>query len=129
LKEETQKLLQKASRAIHAAETLLRESEADFAVGRAYYAMFYIAEALLGERGFRFRKHSSVHSAFGRFIKTSLLDSKYHRWLIDAFDTRIKGDYGVEAVITDAEAKRMIKQAHEFLQAGQRYLSKIGYGS
>ncbi len=125
MKEETQKLLQKASRAIHAAETLLREGEADFAVGRAYYAMFYIAEALLGERGLRFRKHSSVHSAFGeRFIKTSLLDSKYHRWLIDAFDMRIKGDYGVEAVITDAEATRMIKQAHEFLQAGRRYLSK-----
>ncbi len=125
MKEETQKLLQKASRAIHAAETLLREGEADFAVGRAYYAMFYIAEALLGERGLRFRKHSSVHSAFGeRFIKTNLLDSKYHRWLIDAFDMRIKGDYGVEAVITDAEATRMIKQAHEFLQAGRRYLSK-----
>jgi len=125
LKDETQKLLQKASRAIHAAETLLREGEADFAVGRAYYAMFYIAEALLGERGLRFRKHSSVHSAFGeRFIKTSILDSKYHRWLIDAFDMRIKGDYGVEAVITDAEATRMIKQAHEFLQAGRRYLSK-----
>lgn len=125
MKEETQKLLQKASRAIHAAETLLRESEADFAVGRAYYAMFYIAEALLGEQGLRFRKHSSVHSAFGeRFIKTSLFDSKYHRWLIDAFDMRIKGDYGVEAVITDAEATRMIKQAHEFLQAGRRYLSK-----
>ncbi len=125
MKDETQKLLQKASRAIHAAETLLREGEADFAVGRAYYAMFYIAEALLGERGLRFRKHSSLHSAFGeRFIKTSLLDSKYHRWLIDAFDMRIKGDYGVEAVITDAEATRMIKQAHEFLQAGRRYLSK-----
>ena len=125
MKEETQKLLQKASRAIHAAEILLREGEADFAVGRAYYAMFYIVEALLGERGLRFRKHSSVHSAFGeRFIKTSILDSKYHRWLIDAFDMRIKGDYGVEAVITDAEATRMIKQAHEFLQAGRRYLSK-----
>ena len=125
MKEETQKLLQKASRAIHAAETLLREGEADFAVGRAYYAMFYVVEALLGERGLRFRKHSSVHSAFGeRFIKTSLLDSKYHRWLIDAFDMRKKGDYGVEAVITDAEATRMIKQSHEFLQAGRRYLSK-----
>ncbi len=75
MKEETQKLLQKASRAIRSAETLLREGKADFAV----YAMFYIAEALLGERGLRFRKHSSVHSVFGeRFIKTSLLDSKYH---------------------------------------------------
>jgi uncharacterized protein (UPF0332 family) len=123
MKEETQKRLQKASRAIHAAGTLLRDGEADFAVSRAYYAMFYIAEALLGERGLRFRKHSSVHSAFGeRFIKTGLIESKYHRWIIDAFDMRIKGDYGVEAVITDAEATQMIRQAHEFLEVARQFL-------
>jgi uncharacterized protein (UPF0332 family) len=87
--------------------------------------MFYVAEALLGEKGLRFRKHSRVHSAFGEtFIKTGLLDSKFHRWLIDAFDTRIEGDYGLEAAITDAEAARMIKQAGELLEAGRRYLSK-----
>lgn len=48
------KLLDKAGRAIHAAETLLREGDADFGAGRAYYAMFYTAEALLAEKGLRF---------------------------------------------------------------------------
>ena len=44
---ETQKLLDKASHAIHASDLLLQGGETDFAVGRAYYAMFYVAQALL----------------------------------------------------------------------------------
>ena len=53
MKEETGKLLEKAARAIEAAKTLLKTGSADFAAGRAYYAMFYIAEALLLEKKFK----------------------------------------------------------------------------
>lgn len=74
--EECRKLLEKASRAIRAAETLLREGDSDFAAGRAYYAMFYTASALLVARGLRFRKHSGVHAAYGaEFAKTAELDT------------------------------------------------------
>jgi uncharacterized protein (UPF0332 family) len=65
LKEKTGKLLNKAAHAIRASELLLRGGEMDFAVGRAYYAMFYTAQALLYERGFRASKHSGIHSLFG----------------------------------------------------------------
>lgn len=50
--------LAKATRALDAAATLLREGHAEFASGRAYYAMFYVAEAMLAEAGESFRKHS-----------------------------------------------------------------------
>jgi uncharacterized protein (UPF0332 family) len=80
VKEASEKLMVKASRAIRAAEVLLREGDLDFAAGRAYYAMFYVAEALLYEKELQFRKHSGVHSAFGEhFAKTGLLDAKFHR--------------------------------------------------
>ncbi len=46
----TRKLLDKALRAVHAAETLLRAGDTEFAAGRAYYAMFYAAQALLNEK-------------------------------------------------------------------------------
>jgi hypothetical protein len=59
MKPKSRRLLDKAARAIRAAETLLREGDADFAAGRAYYAMFYSAEALLFERGLQFRKHGA----------------------------------------------------------------------
>src|SRR5215471_5933071 len=51
MKPETEKLLAKASRAIAAAKLLLQAGDVDFAAGRAYYAMFYVAEALLAEKG------------------------------------------------------------------------------
>ncbi|MGH2361056.1 MAG: HEPN domain-containing protein [bacterium] len=121
--EQTRKLLDKANRAVHAAETLLREGDSDFAAGRAYYAMFYAAVALLIEKGLRFRKHGSVHAAFGEhFSKGEVLDPKYHRWLLDAYDQRILGDYGVESTLTREDVERMIEQAREFLSNVHRYL-------
>jgi uncharacterized protein (UPF0332 family) len=62
MKEGTEALLGKAARAIEAARVLLGSTGPEFAAGRAYYAMFYVAEALLHEHGQRFSKHSAVHS-------------------------------------------------------------------
>ncbi|OGF25355.1 MAG: hypothetical protein A2V63_11105 [Candidatus Eisenbacteria bacterium RBG_19FT_COMBO_70_11] len=127
MKPESRRLLDKAARAIHAAETLLREGIADFAAGRAYYAMFYAAEALLFERGLQFRKHGAVHGAFGEhFIRSGLLDTRFHRWLLDAFDVRIQGDYGVDAVVSLEEARDMIDQAGEFLREAERIAATSG---
>ena len=92
MKEGSRHLLNRAGRAIEASETLLENGYPEFATGRAYYAMFYIAEALLNEKELRFSKHGGVHGAFGEhYVKTGLFDGKYHRWLLDAFDRRIEG--------------------------------------
>lgn len=47
MKEATEALFDKADRAIEAARVLLESTGPEFAAGRAYYAMFYVAEALL----------------------------------------------------------------------------------
>jgi uncharacterized protein (UPF0332 family) len=79
MKRKTEQLLDKAQDTIEAAELLLKGGKHSFAAGRAYYAMFYVAEALLFERGLAFRKHSGVHAAFGRhFARTQALDPKFH---------------------------------------------------
>lgn len=123
VKEYTGQLLDKAAEAIEAAELLATNNYPDFAAGRAYYAMFYVAEALLNEKELSFSKHGNVHAAFGEhFAKTKVLDPKFHRWLIDAFDKRLVGDYGVDANIEMDIASNMINQAREFLEAAQTYL-------
>ena len=123
MKDLTTQLLDKAGRAIETAERLLQSQDVDVAVARAYYAMFYIAEALLAERDLRFRKHAGIHSAFGEhFAKPGVLDPKFHRWLLAAFEKRITADYGVEEAIEVDEARTMIQQAREFLQEARRYL-------
>lgn len=86
--------------------------------------MFYIAEALLHERGQRFSKHSAVHAAFGRiFAKSGLLDPKYHRWLLNAFDLRIQDDYDVLGVVDEELVQEMLGQAREYLAAARGFLS------
>jgi len=44
---EIEALLQKAKESLEAARGLLRDGYPDFAASRAYYAMFYVTEALL----------------------------------------------------------------------------------
>jgi uncharacterized protein (UPF0332 family) len=51
MNEYTRKLLDKAIDTIESAELLLDHKKTDVAAGRAYYALFYIAEALLNEKG------------------------------------------------------------------------------
>lgn len=118
-----QALLEKAARSVHAAKILLDEGDADFAVSRAYYGMFYAAEAVLLSKGLRFQRHGSVHAAFGEhFVKTGLLDAKLHRWLLDAFDQRILGDYGTEAAMTVEDVKQVIDHAEVFINEARQYL-------
>lgn len=56
---EVARLLAKARASQRAAILLESESYLDFAASRAYYAMFYAAQALLLERGLSFSSHSS----------------------------------------------------------------------
>ena len=77
MKETTGPFLEKAARAIAAAERLLEGGDTEFAVGRAYYAMFYVTEALLNERGIRFRKHGGVvHNPTPRYRRASSRKSR-----------------------------------------------------
>lgn len=120
---ETERKLTKARRAIRSAESIARDGDTDFAASRAYYAMLYVAQALLVERGLRFSKHSAVHAAFGQhFAKTAVLDPRFHRWLLDACDDRIEGDYGLDFLPTTEDVAETIQQAKEFLRTAREYL-------
>ncbi len=116
-------LLEMAEESIKAAKLLAGENVNRFAVSRAYYAMFYCAEALLLSKDLSFSKHSGVIAAFGKeFSKTGALPSEYHRHLIEAAEIREDGDYDFTAVIEDGECTRQISRAEEILQAAARYL-------
>jgi len=125
MKEETRKLIEKASRALRAAEVLLNSGDPEFAAGRAYYAMLHSAQALLREKDLKYHKHAGVHAAFGEnFTRTGLLDPKYHRWLLDAFDERLRGDYDINANFESESVSLRIEQAKEFIREARRFIEK-----
>ena len=117
---EQQFLVQKAQDSLRAAKILTSENLHDFAASRAYYAMFYIAEAFLIGEDLSFSKHSAVISKFGElFARTGKIDPKFHRYLIDAEQIRLKGDYDRSERLNAEDAKLLIERSQKFLELAE----------
>jgi len=123
LKKEIRLLLEKAEKSLLAAKDLAERGFPEFAVSRAYYAMFYCAEALLLSRGLTFSKHSGIISAFGKeFIKTKELPKELHAHILDAFKDRQKADYEAGIEFSEKEVKDIIANAKSFLDQAKEFL-------
>jgi uncharacterized protein (UPF0332 family) len=115
--------LDKARENIAAAELLGQNGMNRIAVSRAYYAMFYVATALLLGKGLRFKSHSAVISAFGQhFAATGLVPKEYHRYLLHAFDERNVADYESEQELTADDIAEEVEHASRFLEVAERML-------
>lgn len=120
---EQQALLDKARDSVRAAELLVTSGLFDFAVSRAYYAMFYVAQALLLGEGLAFSKHAGVIAAFGKqFAKTGRVPAEYHRYLIEGQSKRTIGDYTVRSGLSRADADEQIRRARLFIDLGDKML-------
>jgi uncharacterized protein (UPF0332 family) len=109
---------------VRAAKLLSDAGLYDFAVSRAYYAMFYVAEAFLLGIGLAFSRHAGVIAAFfgERFAKTGMVPAELHRYLIEGQDKRNVGDYQIGPGLTDIQAAEQIARAEQFLTLAQRLL-------
>ena len=115
--------LEKAERFIPSSEVLANDGDYDTAASRLYYAMFYIAQALLDARGLSFSSHRGVISAFGQHIvKTQELDSRFHQALIAAYGQRQLGDYAVDSGLQLGDIEKMSINAKDFLATDRKML-------
>lgn len=116
-------LLTKAGESLRASKLLAANALPDFAASRAYYTMFYIAEAFLLGDGLILSSYAAVISAFGRdFARTGRVPVEFHRYLIDAQKQRNKGDYNIDPAIPEEEANELIAQAELFLELAESLL-------
>lgn len=119
-------LLDKAQQSTEAAQSLLADNYVDFSASRAYYAMFYALEALLLTKNLSFSKHSAVIAAFGKeYIKSGVLDARFHRAVIDAFDLRNAGDYGTMHAVSAELASQTIQNAKELIHAVSSHIEGL----
>jgi uncharacterized protein (UPF0332 family) len=119
-------LLVQAHDSVAAAKVLHTEGHHGFAASRAYYAMFYVAEAFLLGKGLAFSKHSGVHAAFGEhFAKTGIVQPEFHRYLIRGMAVRHAGDYGKARKVTPEEAAEQITRAEQFLELAERLIGPL----
>ena len=121
---EQQALLDKAQRSLEAAQGLIQQGFYDFAVSRAYHAMFYIAEALLDQEGLSFSSHAAVISAFGQHLaRPGKISTEFHRQLIDAQAQRTRADYDPQPDLSQLDAETLVYQAQAFLATALQNLT------
>jgi uncharacterized protein (UPF0332 family) len=128
MKTAVKNLVKRAKSALKTAETDCHEQDYNAAVSRAYYAMFYMAEAALHANNLDFTSHRSVISAFGKhFVRTKIFPTALGRQINDAFELRLKGDYAYEQWVSQNEAEEAIAWAKEFVDVVTAYLSEHGH--
>jgi uncharacterized protein (UPF0332 family) len=123
--QEIQRLFEKMKDNLVGATQLLEQEHTEIAVSRAYYAMFYITEALLLSKDLSFSKHSGTIAAFGQhFVKTGIFKPEFHEMLLKSSQERTEGDYRLTETFSEAEAKEALQRAKTYCEALVQHLRK-----
>ncbi len=98
------------------------------AVNRAYYAIFYAANAMLSTQSLARGKHSGVISAFRQhFVKPGLIETEFSDMYGLIMDHRHISDYEMELAISDQQAKSDLLDAVRFVERMERWLKQEGW--
>jgi uncharacterized protein (UPF0332 family) len=125
-REEIQSLMIRAKRSLRSAGNLLDDGDHDFAMSRAYYAMFYAASAALLSRDVERSRHSGVIAAFGQhLVKSGRFTAEHQQSLQAAFADRSEGEYAGAFPSREA-VERRLEEAREFVEAVARFLRSEG---
>jgi len=122
---EIRDFIEKAEKFLSTAENALNTGDYDSCVSRCYYAMFFMAEAVLLTKSLTSSSHKGVISLFGEhFVKTKILERNLGKALNDAYDKRLVGDYGIGFTVTEQQAGDLLETAQDFVQKLKSYLKK-----
>jgi uncharacterized protein (UPF0332 family) len=98
------------------------------AVNRAYYAIFYAANALLATQGLTRSKHSGVIAAFReRFVKTGLIEVEYSDLYGRVMENRHVSDYEIEVPVERQVAARALDDAQCFVERVEQFFQQEGW--
>ena len=103
---------------------LLEHGNYKDSIGRSYYAMFTSVRALLAKDGVDFSKHAGVISYFQReYIKTGKIDSRFSKYISQAFQIRNNVDYADFFIVSQEDAREQFLRAQELCCALEAYLN------
>lgn len=122
---EIRDFIKKAEKFLGTAKYALNSGDHDSCASRCYYAMFFMAEAVLLTKDLKASSHKGVISLFGEhFVKTGIFERELGKALNDAYDKRLLGDYGVGFAVSEVEAQGLLATAKDFFEKMRNYLEK-----
>lgn len=93
---------------------------------RLYYAAFYMASALLLDKGLIAKTHSGViHLIGSKFVSTGQLEKNYGRLFSRLYELRQSGDYDDMYDATEEEIIPYIAKTEDFLKKMEVLISVI----
>ncbi|GAK61729.1 UPF0332 protein TM_1000 [Candidatus Vecturithrix granuli] len=93
------------------------------AVNRIYYAIYYMLPALALKHEFSTSKHTQLIGWFNKhFVKTGKIDAVYTRYIQEAFEKRMKGDYDVLTTFSESEVRDLFEKMKHTLRAIEQLL-------
>jgi uncharacterized protein (UPF0332 family) len=120
--------MERARRTLRTARLVLKDKDYASAVNRAYYAIFYAANAALSTQHVEKHKHTGVISEFRlRFIKTGLIEREYGAFYGDTMDARHDSDYDFIKETERERAESAVAEAEQFVTRIERFLREQGY--
>ena len=109
-----------------AAKILDAQGYHGFAASRAYYTMFYIAEAFLLGQGWPSQGTVPYMRPLENTLSRPVRGPQFHRYLIRGMEVRHAGDYGRGGTtVTPQEASQQITHAEEFLALAERLIGPV----
>jgi uncharacterized protein (UPF0332 family) len=84
-----------------------------------------VAQAFLVGRSLSFSSHKATIAAFSKhFVHTGIVPVEFHRFLIDAQDDRITGDYAIVSGLNVDDAKEQLERAARFIEVAEALLKQ-----
>lgn len=120
---EISKLLNLSSEDLDTAELLYKSQRYRSCISRAYYAVYYVSQALLLSEGIETSTHRGVIKLINlHFVKTGRVNSNISKLLSDTYDLRQSGDYSTDFVADEIVANRAITDAKTFIAEIRKFL-------
>ena len=118
--------LEKAQKNLEIADRMVSDRYYNYAINRAYYAVFDGMRAVNCLEGFDSSKHSGVLAHFTQFhVKTGDFDADTSVIIKKASYLREKSDYEDFFEAEEDDAREVVKEARIFVRRVKQYLDKM----
>jgi uncharacterized protein (UPF0332 family) len=118
MKQDVEKHLRAAEETLREMIFLMEQGLYKEAVKRTYQAMLNAATAALLAKGLKSGNRQAIVSEFNdAFVKTGLVDEKFHRYFRQAFNSRTESDDSSFASVDHRQAQTNILIAKELIEA------------
>jgi uncharacterized protein (UPF0332 family) len=120
------KELNRAEKALLAAQILLERDLLEDCVSRAYYAVLHAAKAALALSEVEADTHNGVRRMFGlHLVKTGKMEKEFAKILTAGQEDREIGDYEIDIEIEEERARQRVNEARKFVQRIEQYLQNF----